>query len=123
MFRIIVAALAIIGLASLFTDVGAGLAIGALALAPLFFLMKLAFFAFLFTWFVRAGRRHGRPAGWSKGWRSRDLPTFMERWGEQPSRRPAAQPGRDDRDRFERWHDLAHAREEVDSWVDDQDTE
>jgi len=127
MFRIVVAALAIIGLASLFTDVGAGLAIGALALAPLLFLIKLVFFAFLFSWFVRGARRPGRSAEWSTTSSHDDVHDFMNRMGRRvgsvrrPTRRHPEDRPRPSKEAFERWHDLAHAKEEVDSWVEDAD--
>lgn len=37
----------------------------------------------------------------------------------RPSRSPEASPSREER--FEEWHRMAHAREEVDGWVDDLD--
>lgn len=117
MFRIVVAALAVVGLISLLVPI---LGFGALLLAPLVFIAKVAFFFMMFGFFARAlGAKHR--------WTGHSHPAFGTwsrsdiRW--MPSRRPH-HSGQEDRgpseeDRFEEWHRLSHARREVDSWVED----
>lgn len=85
--------LALIGVGVLF---GAGVAVAA-GIA-----FKVFFFLLLFGMFSKAARRHGGHRRWD------------------PSH------GRDERpsseERFEDWHRLAHAKEEVDSWVPEIDS-
>jgi len=110
MFRFALVVLAAIGLGSLlFGGVGWGATgVGLLLLAPLVIVMKIAFLFLAFGLFrsVWAGRRgHSSYGPW--GWRPRRS---------TPSRQ--AEQGPSERERFEEWHRLQHAREEVDSWVD-----
>lgn len=81
---------------------GAAAAAGGFAFAGAFFAFKLLFLV-LFIGFIasvwRRGPRSGSP--WHHG-----------RPGDDTTQRPSR------REQFEEWHRLAHAREEVDSWVD-----
>ena len=123
MFRFIVAALAVVGVVSLLSQ-GSVLGIGAVLLAPFFFLAKVLFFMMMFSFFFRAvGYRR---MGWSHGprghhwkiqnWEGR--PTYWMsqarsgRW--QPERGRPADPTR-----FEEWQRMQEARKEVDGWVED----
>jgi len=120
MFRIIIGALTIFGLFALFSGqvVGAAVGIGLIALAFLKFLFLFTLFGFFMRGFARRGRQDTE---WSdRNWRAG---RWHRRFGEQHSRDGSrgAQSGdrRESRERFEKWHDLAHAREEVDSWTED----
>lgn len=97
--------LAAIGLGTVF-----GSAVGALFLLPIL-LLKVAFFVFLFGFVGRSlAYRRGPPMGWwDAEWRGRT----------RRSRRPERRPERTEEERFEQWHREQHAREEVDSWVED----
>ena len=88
MFRLVIVALAVIGAFSLFGGVG----IGAFFLLPLLFIGMMMF--------VGCGMRRGRRR-WQSGDRGRPVRDSASR-----------------EDRFDEWHRIAHAREEVDSWVD-----
>ncbi len=125
MVRIVVAALAVVGLVSLFTG-GSALGIGALVLAPFFFIAKVVFFMMMFGFFARAfghgsprGRvGYGRHAGygpwaWKQQWMSEGRP---------PTRYGSDEDGTSTKEDFEAWHRMSHAREEVDSWVEDLET-
>jgi hypothetical protein len=110
MFRFALVFLAAVGLASLlFGSGGAGVGFGFLLLFPLLVMVKVMFLAMVFGFGHRAWQS-GRP-GWGGpvGWRRperrehRDGPT-----------RPSPE------DRFDEWHRMAHAREEVDSWVPEE---
>ncbi|MBT8200008.1 MAG: hypothetical protein KJO36_05770 [Acidimicrobiia bacterium] len=121
MFRIVVAALAVVGLVSLFTG-GSALGIGALVLAPFFFIAKVVFFMMMFGFFARAlghrghiGRAYGREAGY--GPRSWKYQWMSE--GRRPTRYGSDEDSSSAKDEFEAWHRMSHAREEVDSWVED----
>ena len=107
-FLLAIIVLAMIGLGSVIGSGVAGLA--ALAIIPILFL-KFMFVMFLFGF---VGRRF---------WYSGRRPSAG--WGEPPWRgrsRPQAEPSRPSgEERFEEWHRMAHAREEVDSWVSDLD--
>ena len=105
MFRFAIMILAIFGLISLLSGavgtVAAG--IGGLALLSLF-AFKLFFLLAIFGFIGR------RMWGWNSGPR---------RPGPGPWGRPREQtPQPSQEDKFEEWHRLAHAREEVDGWVD-----
>ncbi|MDJ0925598.1 MAG: hypothetical protein QNJ77_13650 [Acidimicrobiia bacterium] len=110
MFRFVIAALAIVGLVSLFTGgtsaatTGAGL----LLLFPLLLLAKIAFFVMLFAFVGRGFARRGPSRDWP-GW---------DRWERPRARRGDRKSNEDD---FEEWHRMAHAKEEVDSWTEDVD--
>lgn len=97
--------------------------VGAVLAAPfivLGFIFKVALFFMLFGLFARfVGRR-------ARHWDDGDV--WKERWQEQrggwsPPQRPSQTSGRSEssrpsaEDRFEEWHRLAHARQEVDDHV------
>ena len=103
MFRFFVIALAAVGLFSLLSGAlgTAAAGVSALVLLPIL-LFKLFFILMIFSFFGR--RMWGRDGG-SRRWRS-------------PGRAGPERSGRSGEDRFEEWHGIAHAREEVDSWID-----
>ena len=106
MFFIIVV-LAIIGLFSLFgATVSTALgALGALVIIPIVLFKLLLLMAFLGCAgraFAGGRRRHGN---WSGSYRRWDRPERSE----EPQQSPE--------DRFEDWHRMAHAKDEVDSWA------
>ncbi len=100
MFRLLVVVLAVVGLFSLFGGTAAG-GFAALLFLP-FLLLKIAFFVMVLGFI---GRRFG---GWDRGW---DAPRHHRH------RRPR-EPRPSDEERFDEWHRMAHAREEVDRWVE-----
>ncbi len=100
MFRLLVVVLAVVGLFSLFGGAAAG-GLAALLFFPIL-LLKLAFFVMVLGFI---GRRIG---GWDGGWEA-----------PRHHRRPRPrEPRRSGEERFDEWHRMAHAREEVDSWVE-----
>lgn len=107
MFRFAIVVLAAIGLGSLLFGGAEGFAAGAglLLLAPLFIVFKIMFFLMIFGLFKYgfAGRRTSSGYG---------------PWGWRPRRPTTRSDGPSEKDRFDEWHRLEHAREEVDSWVD-----
>lgn len=108
MFLVFLLALIVLAMIGVGSVLGSGLAgFGALLLLPLLFL-KVAFVLMLFGFVGRriGGRRISREWG-NPGWVGRSRP------------RPEASASREDR--FEEWHRMAHAREEVDGWVADLD--
>ncbi len=119
MFRVVVAILAVIGLVSLFAN-GSALGVGALLLAPFFFIAKVVFFFMLFGFIARGlGAKHrlggyGHPAfgAWSRP-DIRWMPSGRKNRTEQEESGPSEE------ERFEEWHRMTHARREVDSWVED----
>jgi len=112
MFRFLFAAFALMWMASLFFGTGGAAAgAGLLVLAPLFFLFKFLFFAMLIGFFVKGAAWHRYGSGRSSA-RNRDF----EGWRRPTRRRDEPSPS-NDRDRFQEWHDLEHARREVDSWT------
>ncbi len=115
MFRFAFLVLAGIGLgAILFSGAeSAAVGIGFLALIPLFFLFKILLIATFFGVFAR--RRfsdHMKEEGWEHPWARREGP-----W-RHPQRRRKSEDRPTETDRFEEWHRMAHAKEEVDGWVD-----
>lgn len=110
MFRLAIAVLAVVGLVSLFSSGASGAAAGAgfLFLFPLLLLAKVLFVVMLFGFM---GRRLGRPRP------SRYEPP----WGRRDRAKSDAGEQRTREDAFEEWHRMAHAREEVDSWLEDVD--
>ncbi len=111
MFRLLVGALALFGLASLlFGTAGAAAGFGLLVLAPLFLFFKFLFFVALIGFFVKGFGRWHRPR--SRYWSAWEGPEWMRR-----DRRPGRTRESIDQDRFQEWHDLEHARREVDSWT------
>lgn len=123
MFRIVIGALALFGLFALFTGGAAGAAVG-IGVVALFFL-KALFAVMLFGILMRAcvGRRWSRDAGWGAWKRGGPWQHHFFEQGRtgRRSRRPVdrEEERRASHERFEEWHDLAHARREVDSWTDD----
>ena len=110
MFRFAFLLLAGVAVAALLFG-GAGTAaagVGFLAAFPLLLLAKLAFVAMIFGMFSRRG--------YGPGWRNNEFRPF---WGRDDfGSRPAGKDeGPTETDRFEEWHRMAHAREEVDSWA------
>ena len=90
---------------------GAGSAaagVGLFALFPLLLLAKVVFIAMIFGMF--AGR------GYGSRWRTNDFKPFWDRGSSGP-RGASKDETPTETDRFEEWHRMAHAREEVDSWV------
>jgi hypothetical protein len=110
MFRLAIVVLAVVGLVSLFSGGGSGAAtgVGFLFLLPLLLLAKVLFFFMLFGFIGRGFMRRG-PAGEEPPWTRR-----RRTEGKSGGRRPQE-------DSFEEWHRMAHAREEVDSWLEDVD--
>lgn len=115
MFRIVLVVLAVIGLSTVLGGAGtAGLAgigvLGVMALLAVKVLFFMMLFAFIGKMFWHGGRDPGyrRSPGFGRpsGFRSR------------PRREPA-EPEPAPEDRFDEWHRMAHAKEEVDSWVSD----
>ena len=120
MFRFAILVLAGIGLGAILfggaSSASAG--IGFLALIPLFFLFKILLIATFFGVFARRGfngprAEHGeRPSGWSG-----------PRWDTGQWRRRTRTTDKDDNsaetDRFDEWHRMAHAKEEVAGWADE----
>ena len=105
-FLLAIVVLAMIGIGSV---LGSGLAgIAAFILLPILFL-KVMFLLMLFGFIGRRFRGRGPSWDWDKSsWR-----------GRRRSRPEQASTSREDR--FEDWHRMAHAREEVDGWVSDMD--
>ena len=108
MFRFFIAALAVVGLVSLFSSGASAAAtgVGFLFLFPLLLLAKVLFFVLLFGFIGRGFSRRGPSRNWS-GW---------GRWERPP--RPSDERKRSEDD-FEEWHRMAHAKEEVNSWIED----
>ena len=102
MFRFAITVLAAIGLGSLLFGgaVGAGW-----LLAPLVIVFKIMFFMMIFGMVSSACGRNRR--------RSVRGP-----WGWRPAPEPKAERGPSQREQFEDWHNMQHARQEVDGWVD-----
>lgn len=106
MFRFAIAVLATIGLGALLFGGPTGLAIGAgwLLLAPLLILFKIMFVLMIFGMLRGACGRSRRSASGPWGWR----PTQDRKVEQGPSRH----------EQFEEWHNMEHARREVESWVE-----
>ena len=101
-FRLMVGVLAAVGLWSLLSGASAGAAW--LLVIPALVFGKLLAIALLFGF---AGRRMHR-----RGYRPD--------WRRHPGRRRPDDAGRPSaEERFEEWHRMAHARREVDSWVEE----
>lgn len=116
MFRFVVALLAAFGLGALIFGGNAASAAGLVLLAPLFFIFKVMLFFMLFGVISSAMWRRGggpRRSHWHRysGYRG---------WERSDSDEDAPSRNRGDTDRFEEWHRMAHAKEEVDSWTPDE---
>lgn len=122
MIRFIIGILAVIGLASLFFGANAAAGAGLVLLAPIFILFKVLVFVALAGMVVAAaGRRGYRRRIWGTWdpaeWRRRfDTAPRRESGGRDRTRRDREDA---ERERFQQWHDLEHARREVDSWTED----
>ena len=120
MFRFAILVLAGIGLgAILFGGApSAAAGIGFLALIPLFFLFKILLIATIFGMFAR--RRFGgmKSEDWDHPWHWRG-PQWQGGPRRRPKRKSDTKDTTSDTDRFEEWHRMAHAKEEVASWVDE----
>ena len=103
MFRLLIVVLAVIGLVNLLGSAGgAVVGIGGLAVLAIL-LFKIAFVLMVFSFI---GQRMSRFEHGPRPWRA-------------PRRPGAGTPSPSAEDRFEDWHRMAHAREEVESWVED----
>ena len=110
MFRLAIVVLAVIGLVSLFSGGASAAAtgVGFLFLLPLLVLAKVFFIIMLFAFF---GRGFGR-----------QRPTRIEPpWGRRNRQQARDAEKKSREDAFEEWHRLSHARQEVDSWLEDID--
>ena len=107
MFRFALVALAFVALGAILANGIEGA--GFLLLAPLFIFGKIL----LILLFV------GTIGGFF--WRNYGDGPQRPPWsGRRPSRRPE-EPTKSREELFEEWHRVAHAREEVDTWVEDLD--
>ena len=103
MFRFAIAILAAIGLGSLLF----GSAVGAAwLLAPVVIIFKIMFFLMIFGMVSSACGRNRRPA-------------MRGPWGWRPAPERTVDRGPSPYEQFEDWHNMEHARREVDGWVDD----
>lgn len=102
MFRFVIAVLATIGLASLLF--GGAVGVGWL-LAPFIIGLKIMFFFMIFGMISSACRRNRRSSARGP-------------WGWRPVPEPRSDRGPSQQEQFEDWHNLQHARREVDDWVD-----
>lgn len=118
MFRLAIVVLAVVGLVSLFSSGASGAAAGAgfLFLLPLLLLAKVLFIVMLFGFLGRGFARRG-PYRYESPWGAWDRP--KTRGGAKRSGRKQDQ--KSDEEAFEEWHRMAHAKEEVDSWLEDVD--
>lgn len=117
MFRFAFVILAGIGLGALLFGgaPSAAAGVGFLALIPIFLFFKLLFIAMLFGMFAR--HRFGNQR------KSEDFRPAWARGSESGRRSPSSRKDEvpSEIDRFEEWHRIAHAKEEVDSWVNEPD--
>jgi len=110
MFRFAMVAMALIAFGAVLAGGAETLGAGLLVLAPLLVLGKVLLIIFLFG---AIGGFFGR--------RSDDglpRPPWSSR---RPPRRAEEATGRTRAEQFEEWHRMAHARDEVDTWVEDLD--
>jgi hypothetical protein len=120
MFRFAILVLAGIGLGALIFGGGpsATAGIGFLALIPIFFLFKILLIATFFGVFARRRFSGMKDEDTEHPWQWRGQP-----WQGGPRRRPRrkknAQDSKPETDRFEEWHRMAHAKEEVAGWADE----
>ena len=116
MFRFVIALLAAFGLGALVFGGNAATAAGLVLLVPLFFIFKVLLFVMLFglvssaIW-GKGGRRH------RSGWHQYH---YRRGSGAGASTDDASGRRRDETGRFEEWHRMAHAKEEVESWTPDE---
>jgi multisubunit Na+/H+ antiporter MnhG subunit len=105
MFMFVLVVLVAFGLGSLlFGSIGLAAVGAGFLFFPLLILFKVVFFVmivgFVARAFGRGGYGHRRPP-----------------WAWHDDDRHGPRPGANDKDRFEEWHRMAHAKEEVDSWA------
>jgi hypothetical protein len=111
MFRFAVLILAGIGLGALiFGSDGASAGLWFLLAIPVFVLLKIAFFGAMYGAYARSRDHEWRRRGAGPPW-SWDRPSRRRSEGSMEEARPS------EADRFEAWHRMAHAREEVDGWA------
>ena len=108
MFRFAFVALALIAFGA-FLAGGAELGAGLLVLAPLFILGKI--FVILLFIGVIGGFWRGYDGGPPR-------PPWTRR---RPNRRRQESTEKSRAEQFEEWHRMSHARDEVDTWVEDLD--
>ena len=110
MFRLAIMVLAVVGLVSLFSGgvSSAATGVGFLFLLPLLLLAKVLFFIVLFGF---VGRGFARRSPSTNEWP----------WSRRQQSDGKRGETRSPEDKFEEWHRMAHAREEVDSWIEDVD--
>ena len=116
MFRLIVAVLAVFGLGALIFGGGhTGSIAWLLVLAPLIFISKMFLFFALFGMVTRAlwRRDGGTTSSFNRSGRHRRHRAHGAA-GERSKDRPS------EADRFDEWHRMAHAREEVATWTPDE---
>ncbi len=104
MVRFVIAVLATVGLASLLF--GGAVGVGWL-LAPFTIALKIMFFLVIFGMVTSACGRSRRP-------------TMRGPWGWRPAPDPKVERGPSQREQFEDWHRMEHARREVDGWVEEE---
>lgn len=110
MFRIAFVALALIAFGAFMAGGSEALGTGLLVLAPLFILGKIFLILVLFGvvgGFFWRGYEGGPPR-----------PPWTRR---RPSRRRQESTEKSRAEQFEEWHRMSHARDEVDTWVEDLD--
>ncbi|NNC75984.1 MAG: hypothetical protein HKN93_10800 [Acidimicrobiia bacterium] len=112
MFRLVVAALAIVGLTSLFFGAGAATAAGIGLLAIPLILAKVFFFMLIFGFIARGAFGHRSRRGPWQAQRRQGPP-----WTWQQSPRGPRPESRSREDDFDEWHRMSHARKEVDDWA------
>jgi hypothetical protein len=111
MFRFAVLVLAGIGLGALiFGPEGASGGLWFLLAIPFFIFLKIAFFGAMFGAFARRNGREWRRQAYGPPW-SWDRSSRRRPEGSAEERRPS------ETERFEEWHRMSHARDEVDSWA------
>jgi hypothetical protein len=81
-----------------------------LAAIPLFIFFKIALFGLIFGAFVGRGAGEWRRSGYGPPW----MPERPSRVRRNRSDQAEASSGNE---RFEEWHRMAHARDEVESWA------
>ena len=100
MFRFLFVGLAFFALgALLFGAPGAAAVVGA------FLLFKILFLVVVIGFLAGMWRRKGGPGTWDGPWY-------------HTPHRSEERPATSRKEQFEEWHRLAHAKDEVDSWVD-----
>lgn len=110
MFRFALIPLALIAFGAVLAGGAGPLGAGLLILAPLFILGKILLILVLFG-VIGGFFRRSYEGGPSR-------PPWVRRWAPRRSQEPEEKSRTE---QFEEWHLLAHAREEVDSWIEDLD--